>query len=276
MTLNLTSGSFTGNTDTSGGKIVTATGLQCDHSGAGGTMTCNVSGATSTNNNVGPQGSVAVGGKVVVDFNGNSITGTRSTAINFFADANAPFTKSISGRVRNNIIGTLGVANSGAQLGPGVRVQNEGSVPATLVIENNTIRETQSFQGINVNVGISIGSPLGGGATNLTIFNNSFTNIGSRAIAVQDNDASTGAKPTICVDMSSNDFGSGIAGQAGDGSWVRLRELSGTMNVRQAIPTTAVNPAELDDQQDNGNDATGTKYSISGTPQFSQGACAQP
>jgi hypothetical protein len=76
--------------------------------------------------------------------------------------------------------------------------------------------------------------------------------------------------------MSSNFFGTGIAGQAGDGSWVRLRELSGTFNVTQAAPTTAVNAAELDDQQGNGNDATGTKYSISGTPQFSQAACAQP
>ena len=97
-----------------------------------------------------------------------------------------------------------------------------------------------------------------------------------RAMAVQDNDASTGAKPTVCVNMSSNFFGAGIAGQAGDGSWVRLRELSGTFNVTQAAPTTAVNAAELDDQQDNGNDATGTKYSISGTPQFGQAACPQP
>lgn len=276
MTLNLTSGSFTGNTDTSGGKIVTATGLQCDHSGASGTITCNVSGATFTNNNVGPQGSVAQGGKVVVDFDGNTITGSRALGINFFADANAPFTKSISGRVRNNVIGTAGVANSGAQLGPGIRVQNEGSVPITLVIENNTVQHTQSFQGINVNVGISTTSVLGGAATNLTILNNSFNNIGSRAIAVQDNDASAGAKPTVCVDMSSNFFGANIAGQAGDGSWVRLRELSGTFNVRQAAPTIAVNAAELDDQQVNGNDATGTKYSISGTPQFSQAACTQP
>jgi hypothetical protein len=76
--------------------------------------------------------------------------------------------------------------------------------------------------------------------------------------------------------MTSNFFGAGIAGQAGDGSWVRLRELSGTFNVTQASPTTAVNAAELDDQQDNGNDLTGTKYAISGTPQFSQPACPQP
>jgi hypothetical protein len=93
---------------------------------------------------------------------------------------------------------------------------------------------------------------------------------------VQDNDASTGAKPTVCVSMTSNFFGAGISGLVGDGSWVRLRELSGTFNVTQASPTTAANAAELDDQQDNGNDATGTKYSISGTPQFSQAACPQP
>jgi hypothetical protein len=276
MTLNLTSGSFTGNTDTSGGRIVTATGLQCDHSGSSGTMTCNVSGATFANNNVGPQASVAANGNVVIDFNGNTITGTRSHGINLFADANAPFTKSISGRIRNNVVGTVGVPNSGSSLGPGIRVQNEGSVPMTLAIENNTVQNTQSFQGINVNVGISIASALGGAATNLTILNNSFNNIGSRAVAVQDNDQSTGTKPTVCVNMTSNFFGAGIAGQAGDGSWVRLRELSGTFNVTQASPTAALNAAELDDQQDNGNDPTGTKYAISGTPQFSQPACPQP
>lgn len=239
-------------------------------------MTCNVGGATFANNNVGPQGSVAQGGTVVVDFNGNTITGTRAHGINFFADANAPFTKSIRGQVRNNVIGTAGVANSGSQLGPGIRVQNEGSVPITLVFQNNIVQETQSFQGISVNVGISIAAPLGAAATNLTMLDNAFSNIGSRAIVVQDNDASSGSKPTVCVDMRSNFFGAGIAGQAGDLSWVRIRELNGTVNVRQATPTAAANAAELDDQQDNGNDATGTKYAISGTPQFSQAACPQP
>ncbi|MET0650820.1 MAG: Ig-like domain-containing protein, partial [Pyrinomonadaceae bacterium] len=46
MTLNLTSGTFTGAAPN------TASGIQCDHSGAGGLLTCNVTGGTYTNNNV--------------------------------------------------------------------------------------------------------------------------------------------------------------------------------------------------------------------------------
>jgi hypothetical protein len=280
MTLNVTGGSFTGNWNpASPPATITATAVQCDHSGTGGTMTCNISGATLTNNNVGPQASVAGNGQMVVNFTGNTITGIRSHGINFFADANPPFTKSISGTVQNNVVGTLGVANSASSLGPGIRIQNEGAVPITLKISGNTtgntIQEAQNFQGINANVGLS-GNATGGLATNLTITNNTIREIdGSRAITIQDNQSAPDTPaPTVCVDMSGNSF-SNIVGQAGDGSFVRLRELHGVFNVRQSAPTTAVNAAELDDAN-SGNDLTGTKYAISGTPQFNAGACTQP
>ncbi|MGJ0486818.1 MAG: tandem-95 repeat protein [Methylomicrobium sp.] len=268
MKLTLTSGTFTGNAPS------TATGVQCDHSGTSGTMTCNISGATFTNNNVGPQASVAGGAQVVFDFNGNTVTGNRSHGINVFADANPPFTKSLIGRIQNNIVGTLGVANSGANLGNGIRIQNEGAVPVTLLISGNTVQEVTSFPGINANIGLA-GIATGGEATNLTITNNTVREMdGSRAVVVQDNQTTAPDFPSICVDMSGNSF-SNIAGQAGDGSFVRLRELNGVFNVRQLAPSTSAVVNELDDAN-SGNDPTGTKYAIGGTPQFNSGACTQP
>ncbi|MGH3337362.1 MAG: hypothetical protein ACRDPL_00840, partial [Propionibacteriaceae bacterium] len=238
--------------------------------------TCNISSTGFANYNVGPQGSVASNGNVIVDFNANYITGTRSHGINFFGNANPPFpTKSIQGKVRNNVVGTQGVTNSGSNLGPALRIQNEGALPITLLIQNNTFQEMQNFQGINVNVGLS-GIATGGLATNLTILTNTIRDArGSRAITIQDNQSSPNTPaPTVCVDMSGNAF-TNIVGQAGDGSFVRLRELNGVMSVRQVAPTTAANAGELDDVN-GGNDVTGTRYNISGTPQFGQAACAQP
>jgi hypothetical protein len=276
MTLNLTGGSFTGNTDTSGGRIVTATGVQCDHSGTGGTMTCNISNTNFTNNNVGPQASVAVNGNVVFDFNGNNIQGSRSHAINFFADANAPFTKTLMGRVRNNIIGTANVTGSGSTVGFPIRVQNEGRVPVTLAITGNIINESVGFTGINVNHGIS--TTAGTGATNVTITGNSVNNIDSgRGVLVQQVDHTTAGlnAGTLCADISGNTF-SNIAGQAGDGTIIRVREASnnasGPLNVRQLTPTAAVNANELDDA----NGVTVAQISLSGAPTFGAGVCTQP
>ncbi len=277
MALNLTSGTFTGNTDTSGGKIITATGVQCDHSGSGGTMTCNVSGATFTNNNVGPQASVAGNGQVVFDFNGNSIQGSRAIAVNVFADANPPFTKSIIGKIRNNTIGTFGVVGSGASVGFPIRVQNEGRILATIGITGNLVQESVSFTGINVSHGIS--TVAGNNATNVTITGNTIRNINSgRAIAVQQQDhlPSGGDAGIVRATISGNVI-SNVAGQAGDGTYIRLRrsESSTTkvFNVVQLAATGAANASELDDA--NGfNDVA--RISVGGSPTYGQAAPPLP
>jgi hypothetical protein len=281
MTLNVTNVSgpstFTGNTDTSGGRTITATDVQCDHSGTGGTMTCNIADATFTNNNVGPQASVAGNGTVVFDFNGNNIQGSRAIGINFFADADPPFPKSLQGRVRNNIIGTPGTTGSASSIGFPIRAQNEGRVPVTIAITGDTISESENFTGINVNHGITL--QAGTAATNVTITGNTIREIDSgRAIVVQQLDhlPAGGNAGTVCADISGNVI-SNVAGQAGDGTYIRLRrsESSATkvFNVRQAAPTTAATATELDDA--NGfNDPA--RVSIGGSPTFNGGACAQP
>lgn len=271
MTLNLTSGTFTGNAP------MTATGVQCDHSGTSGTMTCNISGATFTNNNVGPQASVAGGGQVTVNFSNNVVTGNRSHGINIFADATPPFTKSITGVIHNNTVGTLGVAGSGSSTGFPIRVQNEGRIPVTLAITNNTVQESASFTGINVNHGIT--TVAGSAATNVTITGNMVREIDSgRAVLVQQIDhlPAGGNAGTVCADIGSNTF-SNVAGQAGDGTLIRIRRsessITKVFNVRQATPTAAAIANELDDANGFNNPLL---VSIGGTPTFNAGACAQP
>jgi hypothetical protein len=269
MTLNVTGGSFTGNWNpASPPATITATAVQCDHSGTGGTMTCNISGATFTNNNVGPQGSVAGNGQMVVNFTGNTITGTRSHGINFFADAN-PGTKSITGVVQNNTVGTLNVANSGSEVGFPIRVQNEGAVPVTLLISGNTIQES-SIGGINVNHGISNNTiSLGGQQTSVTITSNivrKMTN--SRGITVNNNSDSNGGEGTVCSNISGNSFAN-IAGQAGDGSVMRIGTAAGTTHKVTQASKAALAAA-------NGvTDAQVFEGGI-GTPTYNQPACPTP
>lgn len=275
MTLNASGGTYTGNWNPSNPPAtITATGIQADHSGTSGTMTANIANATFTNNNVAVTVSAANGGGLNFDLDGNSATGNRSHGLNLFLAASS--TGATVGRFRNSVIGTNGVAGSGAQLGIGIRVQNEGAANATLLIENNTIQETAagtSAQAINVNVGLA-GIPTLGGSTNLTIRGNTIRNIlNSRGIVIQDNQTTGPAFPTIHATISGNNFLGTIAGQAGDGSFMRIRELSGNVLVTQLTPTAAVNVSELDDA--NGF-ADPLKVNISGTPTFGAVPPPQP
>src|SRR6185503_17258396 len=105
-----------------------------------------------------------------------------------------------------------------------------------------------------------------------TISGNTIRDIrNSRGLIVADNqDPAFAPFPAICANISGNTFTGTIAGQAGNGQFMRIRELSGTVNVTQATPTAAAIGTELDDA--NGfNDPT--KISIGGSPQFSQAAC---
>ncbi|HUR83323.1 MAG TPA: hypothetical protein VM733_21370, partial [Thermoanaerobaculia bacterium] len=255
MTLNVSGGSYTG------AAPATATGIHADASG--GTVVANVSGATLTSNNVGVNVSAALNGNLTFDVNGNTFTGTRSHGVNYFISAN--HTGTSSGKVRNNLMGTIGVTNSGSATGFGVRVQNEAAGNATVLITGNTIVE-MAATAINVNHGI-LGSPLAG-TTAATITNNVIANVAARAIIVQQN---IGAG-TVCADIAGNTL-TGILGQAGDGTRIRIRQLAGgTFNVRQKAATVAVDAQELDDA----NGSTAAQISVSGTFNYNSGGCTQP
>lgn len=260
MTLNVSGGTYTGAAPN------TATAIHADASG--GTVTANIANATFTSNNVGVNVSTALDGTLTFDVHDNVLTGTRSHALNYFIAAN--HTGTSSGKFRNNTIGTLGVASSGSQVGFGVRVQNEAISNASVLITNNVIRELAAAA-INVNHGI-LTSPLLL-STNVTITSNTIRNVtAGRAIVVQQNVG----KGTVCADIAGNDM-AGIAGSAGDGTKIRIRQLAGgTFNVRQKAATAAADPLELDDANSGTNVTTDVQVSASGTFNYNAGSCPQP
>ena len=275
MTLTVTSGTFTGNWNFDNQPAtITATAIGAVNQGTSHTV--NVSGATFTNNNVGVDvSSDPINTTLTFNIQNNTFVGSRAVAINSFQNGNPPFDRTVNGRIQNNTIGTLGVAASGSRLGNGISIQNEGAAPVTMLISGNTIQEVASFPGISSNIGLG-GAVTGGKTTNLTITNNVIRNIGSRGIALQENQVNPpqtpGPFPVLCANVSGNTF-SNIAGQAGNGEYMRFRELSGDVRVVQATPTTSAINTEIDDA--NGfNDPT--KINISGGVSFSQAACPTP
>lgn len=273
MTLNVTSGNFTGDWNSaSPPATITGTGISAVNQGT--STTINVSGTTFTNNNAGIDvSSDPVNTTLTFTLQNNTIVGSRSTAINAFQNGNPPYVRSINGKILNNIIGNDAVTNSGSNVGRGIDIDNEGAVPLKILVSGNTIQQIQSFEAISVQAGLA-GIASSGGLTEVTVINNTIRHInGSRGLIYQElQDPTLPPFASVCGNVSGNSF-SNIVGQAGNGQFMRFREGSGTLNVTQATPTAAANPAEVDDA--NGfNDAT--KVSIGGTPQFSQAACAQP
>jgi hypothetical protein len=269
-TLNLLGGTYTG------AAPATATGVHCDHSGSSGLFTCNISGATFTNNNVAVNVSQAQGGSLDFTVSGNTATGNRSHGLNLFVAATG--TGAVEGSFLNNLVGTLGVSGSGSNLGFGIRIQNEGSsagAPAvTVLVDGNTVQEMASFAGINVNQGIA--GQASTRTTNVTITDNVVREVdNSRAIIVQQNN--TTAPGLACADLSGNDM-SNVAGNIGDGTKIRFRQLTGgTFNVRQRVASGVADPLELDDANSvGGNITTAAQISTSGAFNYNAGVCPLP
>jgi len=273
MGISVSGSNFTGNWNAaSPPTLVTGSGLFADSSGT--SMTVQVNGSTFTNNNNGINVSTGPGSTTLTyNIDNNNFVGTRSTAINDFQNGNAPFTRTVNGRITNNIIGNNAVTNSGSNVGAGISIANEGGVNANYLISGNTIQQIQTSQGIVVNVGL-VGQATGNLTTNVTILNNTIRNInGSRGLVINNNQ-NTGGFPTVNVSISGNSF-SGIAGQAGNGQYLRLSASGGgTINVTQGQATAGAIASELDDA--NGFNDT-TKISIgTGTFNYGQPAPTQP
>ncbi|WP_431470554.1 hypothetical protein [Sphingosinithalassobacter sp. LHW66-3] len=281
MGLTVTNTSFTGNFNpTTPPATITGTGLHIDTTGV--STTAIVTGSTFTNNNAGVSLSTGPGSSsLTYNLAGNSFTGHRSHAISDFQNGNGPFGRTVNGTIVNNVIGAAGVAGSGSLTGNGISISNEGAVNATYLISGNMIRNlgtgsggtATGAPGLSVNVGLS-GVPTSGGTTNLTIVNNVFSDINSRAIEIQDNQVSGGVFPTIRVNMTGNGFAN-ILGQAGNGQFMRLRVRDGQIQLTQMLATGANNGSELDDA--NGfNDPTKINVSTGGSGAIAGGFTAPP
>lgn len=266
MTLNLVGSTFTGNAQSPGGT--TATAVHCDIGGSG-TMTANVSTCTITNNNVGVNVSASGAGTLTYDVHDNpTVTTNRSHGLNCFLASDA--TGLINGKFRNNVVGTLGTAGSGSDIGFGIRIQNEAASSANaanFLVSGNTVQETSNFNSFNVNTGLATIATTK--TTNLTIQNNTFRNSNARAITIQQNNATNGTSAGIIhAHIASNTF-SGIAGQAADGTEIRLRQLAGNGGTFRLNQTSDTNLATV-------NSLTLADLSIAGTITYNQGLPTAP
>ncbi|MEP9360242.1 right-handed parallel beta-helix repeat-containing protein [Sphingomonas sp. KR3-1] len=273
MGISVSGSFFTGNWNAaSPPTVIVGSGLFIDSTGT--SMTAQISGSTFTNTNNGINVSTGPGTTTLTySIDGNNFTGTRSTAINDFQNGNAPFGRTVNGRITNNIIGNNAVTNSGSNNGNGISIANEGGVNANYLISGNTIQQIQTSQAIAVNVGL-VGQATGNLTTNVTILNNTIRNInGSRGLLINNNQ-NTGGFPTVNVSVSGNSF-TGIAGQAGNGQYMRFAATGGgTINITQGQATSSAIASELDDA--NGFNDT-TKVSIGvGTFNYGQPAPTQP
>ncbi|MBS1791322.1 MAG: DUF11 domain-containing protein, partial [Acidobacteria bacterium] len=79
----------------------------------------------------------------------NTMTGANSHAVNIFAAAGS-FGGSFNGRFEGNVIGNAAVAGSGSAIGNGVRVNINGGSDATMLLNNNTIRQTPNGRGMEI------------------------------------------------------------------------------------------------------------------------------
>ncbi len=275
MGLTVTGSTFTGNWNPSSPPtVIIGSGLFIDSSGTN--MAPNISTSNFYNLNNGINVSTGPGSTTLTySIIGNTITGSRSTAINDFHNGNAPFTRTVNGTIQNNIIGTNGAAMSGSQLGNGISIANEGSVYANYLISGNTIQQvgaagTSGSSAIAVNVGL-VGQATFGGTTNITIQNNTIRDILNSRGVVVNNNQNTGTLASVRLSLSGNQFLGTIAGQAGNGQYIRLSDSGGgPFFVTQAAATSGAIASELDDS--NGFNDT-SKISI-GTGTFTYGAPA--
>ncbi|MFN8558944.1 MAG: hypothetical protein U0531_16935 [Dehalococcoidia bacterium] len=95
----------------------------------------------------------------------NTILSSNSHAVNIFAAAGS-FGGTFTGRFEGNVIGNAGTVGSGSAIGNGVRVNINGGSDATVVLHNNTIRQTPNGRGIEVI------ARNGAGGLDITITNN--------------------------------------------------------------------------------------------------------
>jgi len=141
-----------------------------------------------TNNNLIGGHSTALGQDIVVnstvltgsaavtyDINGNKINGAILSAITVNLGVPSAATTTMSGKVRNNIIGTTGVIRSCSTQAHGIAVDSHGKGTHTVAVTGNTMRQCKD-RGINVTANdspsVSNGEGNPGGNLNLTVTGN--------------------------------------------------------------------------------------------------------
>ncbi len=96
----------------------------------------------------------------------NTVTGQNSHGMNFFTASGAGTTGTYNARIENNVIGNPGIAGSGSAIGNCMRININGDADASVLVNNNTLRQCPNGRGIE-----AIGRN-GTGGLDITVTNN--------------------------------------------------------------------------------------------------------
>jgi hypothetical protein len=156
---------------------------------------------------------------------GNSLSGASGNAL---AIAKGAGTGSFSGTIGSNVIGVIGVPNSGSAQGSGISVTSVGGGTQTLAVTNNQIRQYNNM-GLLLQLGDNLNG--GNGAMNATVTGNVVAQPGTVVVAKNgihlNAGTITGDSHTVCLAMSGNTLiGSGSGGAAGTDFRLRQRMLT--------------------------------------------------
>jgi hypothetical protein len=177
MTLTATNNTFSGNATgpSSTAQTLTADGLHVDAASTS-TVNAHIGDGTAagkntfTNNNVGIDLSVSNTANLNFDVNDNVVTGSRASAINFFA--NGTGVETTNGFIHNNTVGIAGVTNSGSQTGYGIRFDDEGGGTSNVLIDSNTVQELGTGTGTGSEGIVLFKQVAHAGTLNATVTNN--------------------------------------------------------------------------------------------------------
>jgi hypothetical protein len=153
----------------------------------------------------------------------NTVTGHNSQAMNFFTATGAGTTGVYNARIEGNTIGSAGVGGSGSAIGNCMRININGDADATVLVNNNVLRQCPNGRGIEV-----IGRN-GTGGLDVTLTNNDVnpqdtSGFPLAAIFVQSN--CVGVCNTVRADVRGNTVPAGTAFDVLAG-FISLAETSG-------------------------------------------------
>jgi VCBS repeat-containing protein len=166
-----------------------------------------VQNSTFTNNGLHTSFEQSGGANFAFKFLNNNLQGAAPSHALNIASSSTATGGTLQGRVVGNIIGTAATAGSGSTTGNGIRVFIQGKTAATLLIDNNTIRQTHQARGIDAQFLGTVDSSAAP-TSDITIINNNvvpgdITGFPLSAIYLAA-DSQTGGAVTVRADVRGN------------------------------------------------------------------------
>ena len=174
-------------------------------------------------------------GTQTVDIRGNTFRGAKGEAIRVRSTLNGAQTGTVNARVRNNIIGIAGTANSGSSEGSGIFIFGDGGSDMNVAVTDNQVRQYNN-NGILIQFGdeINDGSVFNATVTGNTVANPGNLNTDFNGIQLNNGTVAATDNFTSCVDIGGAGALANIASNSGSGvtppnnADIRLRQRQST------------------------------------------------